>query len=132
MFLNRLRKKEKVIFLKLAHCMARSNNNFDSIQKNIINGYCMEMQIKDIEYDAKKFNLGKELSKIKSKKTKKIILLEIMALVYSNNKIDSEEQEILDFIIKQFNIKKVLINIYGEWTKAILALSIQGESLLDL
>jgi len=132
MFLNRLKKKEKVAFLELAHHMARSDNDFSEAQQSIINTYCMEMQIDDIKYDEKKFSLKKTLSKFKKSKSQKIILLEIMALVYSDNVLHDEEKKVLDVMIKKFGIKKSLSIVYGEWAKSILALYIQGKSLIDL
>ena len=87
MFLNRLEKEEKIAFLELAHYVARSDNDFSDKEKNVINIYCTEMQISDVDFDKSSFNLGLTLSKIKSSQSQKIILLEIMALIYSDNMI---------------------------------------------
>ena len=132
MFLNRLKKKEKKAFLELAHHIARSDNDFSESQKDIIGKYCMEMQLDDIKYNDKKFNLDKTLSKIDSSKSQKIVLLEIMALVYSDSLLHVKEKKVLDAMIKKFNMKKSLSIVYGEWAKSILALYIQGEALIDL
>ena len=132
MFLNRLNEDEKVAFLELAHHMARSNNDFSQAQQSIIGQYCLEMQIEDINYDEKDYNLSEILKKIDNKSSQKIVLLEIMALVYSNQKIDKEEQEVLDAMITEFNLTSSLVIVYGEWTKAILAISIQGSALIEL
>lgn len=132
MFLNRLKKKEKVAFLELAHHIARSDNDFSQVQKSIIAAYCMEMQIDNIEYSEKKFDLNKTLSKIKSKKSQKIVLLEVMALVYSDNILHKEEKKVLDVMISKFKLSEALSTVYAEWSKSILALSTQGQALIDL
>lgn len=132
MFLNRLKKKEKVAFLELAHHIARSDSDFSEFQQSIIDKYCMEMQIEDIEYDEKKFNIDKSLSKIKKTKSQRIVLLELMALVYSDNILHDEERKILNTMIEKFKMKKSLAIVYGEWAKSILALYVQGEALIDL
>ncbi len=132
MFLNRLKKKEKVAFLELAHHIARSDNDFSQVQKSIIATYCMEMQIDNIEYSEKKFDLNKTLSKIKSKKSQKIVLLEVMALVYSDNILHKEEKKVLDVMISKFKLSEALSTVYAEWSKSILALSTQGQALIDL
>ncbi len=132
MFLNRLGKKEKVAFLELAHHIARSDNDFSQVQKSIIATYCMEMQIDNIEYSEKKFDLNKTLSKIKSQKSQKIVLLEVMALVYSDNILHKEEKKVLDVMISKFKLSKALSSVYAEWSKSILALSTQGQALIDL
>ena len=92
----------------------------------------MEMQINDIKYDQKKFNLKKVLNKFKSKSSQKIALLEVMALVYSDDILHSEEKKVLELMIKNFKLKESLAVIYSQWSKSILALYIQGQALIDL
>ena len=64
MFLNRLEKEEKIAFLELAHYVARSDNDFSLSQKDIINNYCIEMQIENIEFNVNKFDIYNTLEKI--------------------------------------------------------------------
>jgi len=132
MFLNRLKKKEKVAFLELAHHIARSDNDFSESQQDIIQTYCIEMQIEDIKYSKKKFDLEKTLSNFKKYETRKIVLIETMALIYSDSILHKEEKKILNVMLKNFNISQSLAVTYAEWTKAIMALYTQGESLIDL
>ena len=132
MFLNRLEKEEKIAFLELAHYVARSDNDFSLSQKDIINNYCIEMQIEDIAFDAKEFDIYNTLGKIKNKKSQKIVLLEIMALIYSDNFLHEEERKVLEKILEEFNLNYHLATVYGEWAKAILSLYIQGNALVEL
>ena len=132
MFLNRLTTKEKVAFLELAHHIARSDNDFSDDQKTIISTYCLEMQIEDIDYDEKNFNLDETLSKFDNSHNQKIALLELMALVYSDNILHDEEKKILDAMIGKFNFSPALSNVYAEWTKSILAITAQGQALIEL
>jgi len=132
MFLNRLKKEEKVSFLELAHYIARSDNNFSEEERVVINLYCMEMQIDDINYDESSFSLENTLKKINSPESQKIILLEIMALVYSDDNLHIKEKETLDLIVKEFGLNPVHVDIYAQWSKSILALTNQGEALLHL
>jgi len=132
MFLNRLNNEEKKAFLSLAHHMARIDANFMDEQKQIISQYCLEMGIDDIEYDESKFDLVKVLKTFTNSKSQKIVLLEIMALVYADNILHETEQEVIDTMCKEFNINSNLANVFGEWSKAIMALYIQGENLIEL
>jgi len=132
MFLNRLNQEEKVAFLELAHHIARSDNDFSNLQKEIISGYCVEMQISDIEYDKKDFNLDTTLNKVNSSQSQKIILLEIMALIYSDDILHEEERKILNIIIDRFELNHAIADVYTQWSKSILALTIQGEALLHI
>ena len=132
MFLNILNNQEKEIFLELAHHIARSDNDFSNEQKSIIETYCIEMTIEDIEYNKDLFNLETLLAKVKEKESQKIILLEIMALVYSGNYLHIEEKKVINKMIDIFGLNPSLAIVYGEWAKSILALSIQGQALIKL
>jgi len=132
MFLNRLNSKEKVSFLELAHHVARSDGDFTKDEKSIVESYCFEMQIEDIEYNEENFKLSKVLAVFENKMSEKVLLLELMALVYSDNKVDCKEQEIIDTIVQSFAINSSLAKIYEEWTKTILSVSSQGALLLEV
>jgi len=132
MFLNRLNSEEKVAFLELAHHVARSDGEFTKDEKSVVEGYCFEMQIEDVEYSEKNFELSKLLAVFENKMSQKVLLLELMALVYSDNKVDSKEQKIIDTIVQSFTINSSLAKIYEEWTKTILSVSAQGALLLEV
>jgi tellurite resistance protein len=131
MFLNKLEDNEKVAFLTLAHHIARSDGDFSENEQNVIATYCMEMQIEDINYNEDSFNLTKILSEIKSDENQKILLLEIMALIYSDG-LHQEEQKILNIIIEHYNISEALSIVYSEWSKSILSISNQAQALIKL
>jgi hypothetical protein len=132
MFLNELDQNEKVAFLKIAHYAARSDGDFSDDQKNIINTYCFEMQISDIDYDHNSFNLSEILKGITNERSQKIILLELMALILSDDIVHKEEKKVIDLMLNTFSIKEELYYIYLEWTKAILAVSEHGKLLISL
>jgi len=132
MFLNRLGKKEKIAFLELAHHIARSDNNFSEEEKTIIDTYCFEMQLEDIIYNKESFSLEENLAVFENKMSKNVVLLELMALIYSDNIVEKQEQEIIDTILAIFNFNASLAKIYAEWTKSILAITAQGQLLLEV
>jgi tellurite resistance protein len=132
MFLNRLNKEEKVAFLELAHYVARIDGDFAEEERTIIQTYCFEMQIDDIEYDENTFNLENLLEIFQNKMSQKILVLELMALIYSDGYLDENEQNIINHITKAFSMNNALVQIYAEWTKAILAISSQGQLLIEV
>jgi len=132
MFLNKLTKKEKKAFLQLAYYVALSDGDFSDKQKNIIQIYTQEMGIKDKGFKKDKFNLKKTLSKFKTKKSQRVAFLELLALVYSDFIVHKAEKEIIEVMLEEFQIDSKTFLIYSEWTKAILALSSEGELLLEL
>ena len=132
MFLNRLNNEEQIAFLELAHYVARCDNDFSDDEKGIIKNYCLEMQLDDIEFDGSKFDIYNILGKIKDKKSQKIVILEIMALIYSDHFLHEEERKVLETILEEFDLNYHLATVYGEWAKAILSLYIQGNALIEI
>ena len=131
MFLNKLDREEQITFLKLAHYIARIDGDFSTNEKNVIQTYCLEMQIEDIVYNEKDIHLDVLLSNIKSTKNQKIVLLEIMALIYSDG-LHQQEQEILNIILDKYHISSELALLYAEWTKTILSIVKQGQILIEI
>jgi len=132
MFLNRLEEKEKELFLQLAHYMARVDDNLMDEQKELIEQYCLEMNIDDIDFNEKQFNLEETLNKITNTYSQRIILLEIMAIVYSDDILHEEEKKVIDKMCEIFKIDSTVANIYGFWTKSIMNIYKEGEELLKL
>lgn len=132
MFLNRLTLQEKEAFLKLAHHIAHVDNDFSRKERNIIDKYCMEMQIDDVAWQPESFDLSALLGVFQDESHKKIALLEIMALVFSDDKLRHAEEKTLDEVITVFGLNPNLAVVYKEWSKSILSLFIQGEALIHI
>ncbi|MGY4878167.1 hypothetical protein ACLUEY_09810 [Vreelandella aquamarina] len=132
MFLNRLTLAEKKAFLKVAHHVAHIDNEFSKEEGVIIDKYCMEMQIDDVEYDPNEFDLMSELCIFQEDGHKKIALLELMVLVFSDGHLHHAEETIVNEIVKQFGLNPNLAIVYKEWAKSILSLFVQGEALIHL
>ena len=132
MFLNQLNQEEKNAFLELAHYIARSDNDFSDDEKSIIEKYCMEMQIDNIDYDKKAFDIYNTLGKIKHKRSQKIVLLEIMALIYADDLMHPNEEKVLMKMLEEFDIHLPQFIICTEWAKTMLSLYRQGKAVIDL
>lgn len=76
--------------------------------------------------------MAQVLAEVKSPSSQKIILLEVMTLIYSDSILHKEERKILDELINEFSLNPSLAIVYGEWAKSILALYIQGQALIEL
>lgn len=132
MFLNKLDTQSKEAFLELAYYVANSDEAFSDIQKSLIEGYAKEMDIENIQFDEKKFSLEDNLKTVINKDYQKIILMEILAIVYTDSLIHPEEKKIIDTMVDIWNINSSLVIVYGEWAKNLLSLHIQGDALLNL
>ena len=111
MFLNRLNMKEKTAFLFMAHHIAHADGEFCSREQLVIDKYCMEMQVDDVEYSASEFNLADQLAAFEKDSHKKIALLELMALVFSDEVYHPAEKVV---IRKGFANSLRLIGSYSE------------------
>ena len=132
MFLNRLLMNEKQAFLTLAHHVAHADSEFSVEEEVLIAKYCMEMQMDDVEYDEEKFDLARVLNTFERDSHQKIVLLELMALVYADGEVAKQEQQLLNDIIAHFGLNPNLAIVYREWSKNILSLFTQGEALIHL
>jgi hypothetical protein len=132
MFLNRLTIEEKDAFLWLAHYTSRADGNFVKSEELIIAKYCLEMQMDDIEFNISEFKLEEVLGRFSSESHQKIVLLELMALIYADNQLVREEEELLNQIVNQWLLNPNLVIVYKEWAKSILSLFTQGEALIHL
>jgi len=103
MFLNKLNSEAKEAFLLLAHHVARSDKSFLPIQKELISGYLREMNVNDVDYNEESFSLSECLEKVKDKYFQKVILIELLAIVYTDNIMHSLEKEIIDEISSTYH-----------------------------
>lgn len=132
MFLNKLDAQAKEVFLNLAHLVARSDDSFSDMQKILIDGYLNEMNIEDVDFKEDEFSLVDCISKVTDKEHQKVILIELLAIVYTDSIMHEAEKEIIDTIVDTWDINSSLVVVYGEWSRSLLSLYIQGEALLEL
>lgn len=132
MFLNKLDKHAQEVFLHLAHYVAMSDESFSDMQKTLIDGYLKEMNIEDVNFKEDAFSLVDCISKVTGKEYQKVILIELLAIVYTDNIMHESEKEIIDTIVDTWDINSSLVVVYGEWSRSLLSLYIQGEALLEL
>lgn len=131
MLLMKLKNEEKFAFLGLAYYIANIDGEFEQEEKDIIQEYCAEMGIESTEYNMSEFNLQETINKIKTPKSQKIVLLELMILIHSDDKYHKFEQNIIDKIANNFQISQNDLNIYSQWGKMVSSLYMQGKLFLE-
>jgi len=127
MFLDQLSNPEKFAFLNLAHYIARIDGEFRAKEADLIRIYCSEMGIEDTSFNEKNFDLDETLGRFMTSKSQKIMLLELMILIHTDDKYDLFEHKIIDKIAYILGIDDTRIELYGHWGKAISALYAQGQ-----
>ena len=119
----KLETKEKFSFLQLAHYLARIDNNFGDKEVEILKEYCTEMGIDYIDsFDMDSFCLEEILNHFKSKKSQKIVLLELMILIHIDNNFHVNEQELIKKITSKFEISLDDAGDFSQWGKSVAML----------
>ncbi len=132
MLLMKLKPKEKFAFLQLAHYLARIDSDYGEKEEEIILEYCSEMGIENDEYfDIKLFSLEDILKNFKSKKSRKIVVLELMVLIYADDKFHLKEQILISEINSIFKLSLDNLEFCSQWGKGIASLYSQGKLFIE-
>lgn len=108
MYLNRLNEEQKNLFIDLCIHASTSNNNFAEEEKTVIEQYCAEMQLSEVRFESHTTveEAEKRLIEISTKEELRIILLEITALIISDNIYDEDEQKFMSSLAEQIGFSK--------------------------
>ena len=123
MLLMKLETKEKFSFLQLAHYLGRIDNSYGNKEEEIILEYCSEMGIDNLDtFDVDIFCLEDILKDFKTKKSQKIVLLELMILIHIDNNFHINEKELIKKIIENFGFNLEEVDDYSQWGKSVAML----------
>ena len=112
-----------MLFLQLAHYLARVDNNFGKEEEEVILEYCDEMGIENIDsFDMDSFNLEATLNNFKSQRSRKIVVLELMILVHIDSVFNINEQILIEKISQNFGISTKDLNDFSSWGKSVAKL----------
>ena len=127
MYLNKLSGEQKELFLDLCIYASMANNDFDEKEKEYIRQYCEEMRLDNVRYTAVNSleDAVEQIIKISSEKELKIVILELTALLLSDNEYDEMEKQFMQKMLikanissdlndKMINSLKKLMDIYAE------------------
>ncbi len=112
MYLNRLSTEQKELFLDLCIHAAMANNDFADEEKNVIDQYCAEMQISQPRYTSEKAVdvVVEELKELSTPQEMKMILLEITALMLSDDVYDVEEKAFMKAFLDRIGFNKKILD----------------------
>ena len=108
MYLNLLNEEAKEVFLDLCINLAESDDDFCQKEKNLIDQFCQEMNIKH-RYMAK-LSLDKSLNRLNElcdERGKRAVTAEIIGLVIADEVISDSESKILQKIKEKFSISHI-------------------------
>lgn len=117
LLLMKLKTEEKFAFLQLAQYVAQLDGEYGPKEREIVEEYCTEMGIENIDIDVKSFLLEDILTIFKSAQSQRITLLALMVLVHVDDKFGIYEHKVIDKIAHQFNISEQEIHLFSMWGK---------------
>ncbi|MDY4819361.1 MAG: TerB family tellurite resistance protein [Bacilli bacterium] len=107
MYLSKLSKEQKKLFLELCTSLSIIDRDFKEEEKNLIDQLCEEMRIKP-KYESS-MNVEKainEIAAISNPVEKKMILVELLGIAIADKKIASEEKEFMKNLCAAFKLKE--------------------------
>lgn len=133
MYLDRLNEEEAKEFLELSYYAANYNNKFADEQKLLIDEYRVELLLPKDEYKIQEKDLNDILSKFKNsdEEIKKVVFLEIMALILSDNIYDEKEREIISKIGETLGITREEHDFARDWVNNMQDLYISSEKFIQ-
>lgn len=96
MFLNELNNEEKKAFLSLSVHAANANGVFEDEERAMMEEYCKEMGVSffDIK-DTQPLDIIMDIFQKSGKRVKKIVLLEMLGLLYADGTYDDDEKKLV-------------------------------------
>lgn len=107
MYLARLNKEQKEIFLEFVHYLASIDDDFSDVERITIESYCNEMQI-EFRSDIKPRSMDEiidSLVKECGELEKRIILFEAIGLAMIDSNYDESERKLIESIMDAFEIE---------------------------
>lgn len=123
MFLEMLNEEQKELFLHLAVKAAYANEILEEAEKDMLIAFAKEMNIKPVLSSDKDLEVMLEkLKLICGGIERKIILFELVGVMYSDNVCDNSETAFLEEIAKAFNIDNSVLTKMCEHVKDYIQL----------
>ena len=127
----KLKTEEKFAFLHLAQYVAKLDGEYGPKEREIIEEYCMEMGIENVELSQEHFILEETLETFSSPKSRRIALLGLMVLVHIDDKFGIYEHKSIDKIAQIFDVSEKELHLFSMWGKAGSALFEQALVFTD-
>lgn len=118
----KLKTEEKFAFLQLTQYIAKLDGEYSLKEHEIIDEYCVEMGIENVELGSETFCLEDNLATFTSQKSQKIVLLALMVLVHIDDKFGLNEHKTMDKIAQTFEVEERELHLFSMWGKAGSAL----------
>lgn len=131
MLLMKLRAEEKFAFLQLAQYVAKLDGEYGLKEREVIEEYCTEMGIENVEIELNAFDLDAILNLFLSPKNQKIAMLALLVLVHIDDRYGINEHKVISKIAQTFHIDDKTLHLFSMWGKMGSALYEQALSFVE-
>ncbi|WP_223295861.1 TerB family tellurite resistance protein [Sulfurospirillum deleyianum] len=114
----KLATEEKFAFLQLAQYIAKLDGEYGPKEREVVNEYCTEMGIENVEINIELFDLESILAVFKSAKSQKIAMLSLMVLIHIDDKYGIYEHKVMYNIAQKFHLDERQMHLFSMWGKA--------------
>lgn len=108
MFLQVMNMEEKMKFLEFVYKIANIDGEYAEEEIEIVNSYKNELGINEIP-ETDDINGIIEYFSTKEEVLKRIIIFETMGLINTDNKIEPEEADLMDKMVKSFHLDSEVV-----------------------
>ena len=127
----KLKTEEKFAFLQLCQHIAKVDGEYSLKERNVINEYCMEMGIDNVEIDQEQFILEDNLAVYTTRGSQKIAMLSLMVLIHIDHKFGIYEHKTMAQIAQKFDFEGKQLQYFSMWRKAASAMYEQALMLTE-
>lgn len=127
----KLKTEEKFAFLQLCQHIAKVDGEYSLKERNVINEYCMEMGIDNVEIDQEQFILEDNLAIYTTRGSQKIAMLSLMVLIHIDHKFGIYEHKTIAQIAQKFEFEEKQLQYFSMWGKAASAMYEQALMLTE-
>ena len=127
----KLKTEEKFAFLQLCQHIAKVDGEYSLKERNVINEYCMEMGIDNVEIDQEQFILEDNLAVYTTRGSQKIAMLSLMVLIHIDHKFGIYEHKTMAQIAQKFEFEEKQLQYFSMWGKAASAMFEQALILIE-
>lgn len=131
LLLMKLKTEEKFAFLQLSQHVAKVDGEYSLKERNVINEYCMEMGIDNVEINQEQFILEDNLAIFTTKASQKIAMLSLMVLIHIDHKFGIYEHKTMAQIALKFEFEEKQLQYFSMWGKAASAMYEQALMLTE-
>lgn len=131
MFLSGLSSSEKSSFLELAHLVASADESIREEEMLMLISYCHEMGLPETVAIAEDRQLEDVLNHFTDRKSRQIVFMEILALIFADGEYQDEERELLKRIKAKFDISDEKYEAYKSWVRTANEVYRKGYELVE-